>query len=130
MAIKDRKQDFEIFQGSTFARTVTWIMGGLPMDLTGIDLRMDVRPSYDASVPALALAIGNGITILDMAGGRFEIKITDIQTAGLAVPAVRAVNAFLPYQDFVYDLEYKTAAGDVDKLLWGKIRVLKEVTHG
>lgn len=48
---------------------------GDPVDLTGADLRLQVRASADASTPLLSLTVGAGITLTVPTEGLFLVSV-------------------------------------------------------
>lgn len=129
MAIRDKRNNLEMFQGSTFRRTIRWSSESGPVDLTGYDIRMYIRHNYDSTIPTEELGIGSGITIDDPTQGAFTIELTANQTESMIVNLLNPSQKVLPFELYVYDLEYEKPDGFVDKLMFGSITLYKEVTY-
>lgn len=73
--------DIRLKQGTTWRRTMTWTIDGVPVDLTGCTIRAAIRRPASAPDPALLdlSSPANGIT-LDGPAGEWTIEITDTQT--------------------------------------------------
>lgn len=70
--------NFELYDNEDFRSPELLIADedGNPRDLTGVVLRMQVRREVGASNPAiLDLTIGDGIVMVNAAGGHIEIEI-------------------------------------------------------
>jgi len=105
-------------QGSTYSRTLTWEIGGEPVNLTGYQARMQVRTVPANVKPARLVhtltSTNNGLVVEPLSG-----SVTINMTA--------ADTALLPAGSHVYDLE--VATGDyVQRLIEGKFDVIAEVT--
>jgi hypothetical protein len=77
---------------------------------------MQVRETYDSSLPVLSLTSGTGITLGGTAGS-IILEATATTTAGV------------PSGQYVYDLELVTSGGYVTRLLEGNFTVDPEVTR-
>jgi len=110
-----------IQQGATFSLPLTWVdPDGDPIDLTGYDLRMQVRRNVadlEPGDPLVDLTIGEGITVTSAVGGAFTLRIAPTTTA------------ILPIGPWVYDVEAESSGGDVTRLLEGRATVSGEVTR-
>lgn len=87
-----------------------------PMDLTGFDVRMQVRESVTSPAPLLSLTLGNGITV-DGPAGEITLKVSDEETASWA------------WRYGLYGLEIESPGGDTTALLKGEVEVNAEVTR-
>ena len=113
------KHDFAIEQGATFKADLTFTDSeNNVVDLTGYSINMQARSKVSSSETVLDLSVGSGITITNPVGGLFEIEQSAAETAALTGGAV-----------LVYDLELTNPAGQVTRLLQGKIMVSPEVTR-
>jgi hypothetical protein len=113
--------DLNMWQGASWDYTLTWQTGGTAVNLTGYDARMQVRETYDATLPVLSLTAGTGITLGGTAG-TIVLEATATQTA--------AIDATPPGpQQYVYDLELVSGAGIVTRLVEGRLLVYPEVTR-
>lgn len=113
-----------IEQGATFSMPTQISQGGLvseggtAVDLTGCEVRMDIRRRLTDAIPLLSLSTVSGeIVLTDPTDGRFEATLTDEVTAAIT------------WTSGVYDLEVETAGGQVTRYLQGKVKVTKEVTR-
>ena len=111
--------NLEARQGDTFVYTFTWTAGGSPVNLTGCQASMQVRPNYGR--PALITlssqsltANGSGLTLGGTAGTvTVNISATDAQTL----------------QSGVYDIEVLMADGvTVNTPVGGSLTVIPGVT--
>ncbi len=87
-----------------------------PVNLTGYDVRMQVRESVTSPTPLLSLTIGGGITV-NAAAGEITLKVADSTTASWA------------WRYGLYDLEIESPSGDTTRLLKGEFEVNAEVTR-
>jgi hypothetical protein len=109
------KENLKIYQGATFRKTWEVLVDGQIIDMTGWSGRMQVRYEYDDVEPAISLTSADDEVILDVDNSRVTIYIPPAKTALIAA-------------DGVYDVELVDAAGDVGRLLMGKIKLYPEVT--
>jgi len=87
-----------------------------PIDLTGYDVRMQVRESITSPTPLLTLELGDGITV-DASEGEILLTVADDVTAVWA------------WRYGVYDLEIESPGGETTRLLRGEVEVSAEVTR-
>lgn len=117
------KLNLKIEQGATFRRRLQWKAGdpAVPVDLTGYQVRMQVRSEQIAATVLLELTTTNGgIAITDAAQGRFELYLKAADTAALT------------FDSGVYDLEMvapDAPDNTVTRLLAGSVSVSPEVTR-
>lgn len=109
------RYDFTIDQGSTFAMSIQWRNGNVPVDLTGYKGRMQIRYNNANGALACNLDDTNGGLLVDMFRGTVNIYIDAETTAKINV---------LPC---VYDLEM-VKDEYVERILEGKITISPEVT--
>lgn len=104
-------------QGSTarYSISIRQDTNLLPVDLTGCTFSGDIRQEYGAPV----LTSWN-VTPTDLENGRFEIYLTNLQTAALPVSGFRT--------SFVFDVDIHFPNGDVKTYLYGYLKVTREVT--
>lgn len=112
------KLDLELFAGATFDYTLTYIAGGVPVDVSDFDARMQVRPSYPGAV-VFDLSVGSGI-VLGGTAGTIGLSIAPEDSAALGVTRQTA---------FIYDLELEDSDGTVVRLVEGTFLVYPEVTR-
>lgn len=103
-------------QGSTFTRTVKWIVDGFPVNLNGYSAAMQIRQSYSSTTPIVSLTSVNGLT-LGGADGTIVIEISAEDTAEI------------PAGSYVFDLELTAPDTTVTRILEGDFVVTPEVTR-
>lgn len=108
--------NFEIEQGTTFRRTITYYGG--PEGTTRIpilDAHLQARKTKQSDEVLLELSVGNGFTIVD---GSIDVLIPDTQTGDLM------------FKRAFYDLKLTLDSADKDRVIEGIITVDSEVTRG
>jgi len=109
--------NFEIEQGSTFSRTITFKQSdGTAMDLTGYGIRGQMRVYLDS--PTIIFT--------------FTFTITSPYTLGIVGWSMTSVEtAAIPSKQYVYDVElYQVGSPEVvDRCMEGVITVSGEVTR-
>lgn len=103
-------------QGTTFSKQLSCSSGGLPLDLTGSSVRMQVREKYSSVNPVLTLTTENGKITLGSQTGVISLLVDAQTTASLVA------------KQYVYDLEI-VSNEVVTRLLEGKFVVTPEVTR-
>ena len=111
-----------INQGATWQIEVEYLdPDGDPVDLTGYEIRMQVRSTYadqdGSNTPLVDLSIGSGVTVTSAVGGTFRLTID------------RDDSVALPPGNWVYDMEIESAGGQVTRLFYGRALVRPEVTR-
>jgi hypothetical protein len=77
--------DFSVDQGTTWNRELTFAQDGVPINLTGFALRMQLRRVKSQTEYNFSLTTGNGgIAITDALAGKITIVMTAEQTALLS----------------------------------------------
>lgn len=110
------QHNFNIDQGTTWNRTITWTdSNNDPIDLSGYTARMKLKRQKGSATADLTLTTENDGIAIDALNGAITLSLSPIQTAGLD-------------SSYVYDLEVVSGAGDVTRLLQGRIIVDGEVT--
>ncbi|MGI9143046.1 MAG: hypothetical protein ACR2IJ_07625 [Fluviibacter sp.] len=99
---------------ATFEFHAVWAIDGTPVDMTGAQAAMQVRPTYSSSTVLIDLIEGSGI-IVDGAGN-IDITVDE------------AVTAAVPPGNYVYDLVI-TISDTAYRLLQGKWQHLSGVTR-
>lgn len=108
---------FQIEQGSTFLRTITYKdSAGSPIDLSTYTARMQLRKNIEDASAILELTTSNGRITLGGAAGTVQLTVSAADTASLD-----------PVEG-VYDLEL-VVGSTVEKLLKGTFSVIREVTR-
>lgn len=123
---KPGKYTFEVYQGSTWDEEIILRNAdGTPMNLTGMQARMQLRPEIGSDVVILDLSPSNGrLTVVDAAQGRIHLLVSAADTAALPLD--------FEVQTYVYDLELfrsLPAPEYVRKVLAGKVKCFPEVTR-
>lgn len=108
--------DFTINQGETFARTLTWTISGVPVDLTNYSAKMQLRILKSSVDPLITLSSPSSGITLGGASGTIVLGITAGSTTNL------------DFNCAFYDLEMTNGGGDVKRLLQGTVTLDKEVT--
>ncbi|CAB4130887.1 hypothetical protein UFOVP121_42 [uncultured Caudovirales phage] len=110
--------DITIEQGATFTLSLVWKdSAGTPIDLTGWQARMQVRPAYHSDVVFLSLSSPSGGITLGGTAGTIEVVGSAAATA--AIDGRKAV----------YDIELVAPGGAVTRLLQGAAVISPEVTR-
>lgn len=116
--------DLLIRQGATFGpnqMTVVDTATGLPINLTGATLRAQIRKTADSpTVAATAVFVIN-----NAAGGEVTWEFTE---AAMAALTCDPDDPDAPASRYVWDMEVQLASGRVIPLLYGDVRVWREVT--
>ena len=90
---------------------------GTALNLTGYSARMQMRTSYNATVPSLSLSSTDGSITIDAALGKLTLNATAATTASLAA------------RRYVYDIEIVSPSGFVTRIVQGNAVVSPEVTR-
>src|SRR5690606_32115273 len=110
--------------GVTFRKSFVFQDGdGQPLDFTGFTARMQVRSSFEDE-PLVSLSTGpldddglTGTMFFDVPEGRLTVRIE------------AEVTEQFPRGSYRYDIEVVSPAGIVDSPLFGRFKVLPEVTR-
>lgn len=107
---------FTHIKGDTFDEVAFSIaINGVPVDLTGATIKMQLKKNDNLLIPILSLTSAGsaGITITSPTGGLFKInsQIIDIE-------------AF----NYVYDIQFTLASGVVKTYISGNFIIQKDVT--
>jgi hypothetical protein len=120
MSLKPYKYNFtDITRGDTYkgaTLTVTNITTTLPIDLTGVSIKMQLKKCGMNNVPyALELSTANGIlTITDAVNGVFEIGQFSMN---------------IEAGKYDYDLQFTFAGGVVQTYMYGTWNVVNDITR-
>lgn len=111
--------DFEIEQGATFSRKLTWKKKSTNeiINLTGYTARMQVRKSVTDPLVLLEMSTENGKITIDPDYGVINLFLTPQETSQIK------------FKGGFYDLELRSPSGYVFRLLQGKVIVSFEVTR-
>lgn len=111
--------NFTLNQGSNKPKVFILKDGnGVPIPLVGHRLRMHVRANLASNTILWDASTTNGkITTIPLEG-RFEV---DFHAAGGKIT--------FPWLKAVYDIEWVSPAGEIDRLLHGTISIAREITR-
>lgn len=127
------RYSFVIEQGATTDFQISYTdSSGDPVDLTGYQARMQIRPSVGSSEIYITLSsslgpCGTGINL----SGSNSVNPPTSGTLGIYIAAISSSQ--LDFTEGVYDLELATGSGDcyvVTRLLEGQVKLSKNVTLG
>lgn len=127
------RYSFVIEQGATVNFQIAYTdSNGTPVNLTGYQARMQIRPTVDSSTVYITLSssldpCGTGLNL----SGSNSINPPASGTIGVYISA--ASSSQLNFTQGVYDLELATGSGAcyvVTRLLEGEVRLSKNVTLG
>lgn len=109
-------------QNATFSLEVTWKdPTGTPIDLTGYQIRMQIRQQHDAPTSLLSFDsedLDTGMTIGDLDdSGVISIGWSD------------EITALLGFKTAYYDLTAESGGGDIYRIMEGKITLNRAVTR-
>jgi hypothetical protein len=127
------KYNFTIEQGATVDFEIAYTdSNGDPIDLTGYNARMQLRPSAGSSTLYLTLSssLGPCGTGLNMSGSG-GLNPPTSGTIGIYISAESS--SLLDFSSAQYDLELASGSGNcavVTRLLEGSVRLSKNVTLG
>lgn len=115
--------DLIIRQGATLGPNSTTIKdgSGTPIDITGATVRAQIR-LLPSSVTAAATAT---CTLVTPASGLFTWTFSDTDTAALTCSDVDENE---PESLYYWDMEIEYASGVIVPLLYGDVRVFREIT--
>lgn len=109
--------NFTLYQGTTLRKSFTWLANNTPVNLTGYTGRCQFRTSHQDPNAALDLTTANGGVIVDGLTGKITLYATDVQTAALMA------------DKYLYDVEIVDPTGDVSRLVYGAVTMVKEITR-
>jgi hypothetical protein len=127
------RYSFVIEQGATVNFQIAYTdSNGTPVDLTGYQARMQIRPNIGSNDVYITLSssldpCGTGLNL----SGSNSINPPTSGTIGIYISAVSSSQ--LDFAQGVYDLELATGSGDcyvVTRILEGEVRLSKNVTLG
>lgn len=110
--------NFKINQGASVLKPFVWKdKNGVPVDLTGYLVRMQVRQSASSDEILFEATTANGRFVLGPDPGMFTLTLTAEQTS------------LIEWRRGKYDIELVSSSGFVTRLLYGVIEVSREVTR-
>jgi len=103
-------------QGSTFQKTLTYIINDVPVDLTSYTARMQIREKHSSTAVIVQIdSLIGGIAL--GAGGTIDLVIQSAVTEDFIA------------KEYVYDIEIISSTGVVTRIIEGKFIVTPEVTR-
>ena len=117
---KPAKTKLTIYQGATFRKRLTWTGPAptrTPIDLTGCEARMQVRPDIESATVLVELNTTNGGITLGGVVGTVDLYLTDEASAAFT------------WTSGVWDLEITHPSDEVTRLAYGPVNVSPEVTR-
>lgn len=110
--------NFKINQGASLVKPFVWKdKNGVPVDLTGYLVRMQVRQSVSSDEVLFEATTGNGRFFLGPNPGMFVLSLPAEETSQIE------------WRRGKYDIELVSSSGFVTRLLYGVIEVSREVTR-
>jgi hypothetical protein len=123
------KYSFIIEQGATTNFQINWTDdAGAPIDLTGYQARMQVRPAIESSDIILSLSS----SLSDSCGTGIHLSgsndITPLQSGSIGIYISAQSSSLLNFNEAFYDLELIKGC-EVLRLVEGKVKLSKNVTR-
>lgn len=119
------RYDLEVEKGATWIQAFRYTDdSGIGIDLTGYEIRMQVRPTHeDVVIPGFDLSsVGSPAGIVQRVDAGGELSMFEATVAADDTAAVVGCNA-------VYDIEIESPDGIVTRILQGRVRFSPEVTR-
>lgn len=122
------KYSFVIEQGATTNFQINWAdASGSAIDLTGFTARMQLREAIQSETAILSLTSnlqldGTGINLSGSNG------VTPLSSGSIGIYISAYTSSLLTFNEAFYDLELEKA-GEVTRLLEGKVKLSKNVTR-
>lgn len=118
--------DFTIYQGSKWVQQIAYRVGDVYQDLSNYLIRMQIRAQFESTsaIADLDSDTKGGIAISSTASEGFTITIAATVTSGYTFGMAR-------YDIEIVPLDSNGDPTEVDavRLLYGKVRLIKEVTR-
>lgn len=123
LGTKGAQLDLIVKQGATLGPNTTTLLDGVgdPIDLTGCTVRAQIRKTPDAATIACTAVC----TLVTPASGIFSWSFTAAETTALTCSTVDENEAASLYY---WDMELLKADSTVVPLLYGDVRVFREIT--
>jgi len=122
---KGAQLDLLIRQGATFGEITMTVKNSLtqqPVNLSGYTVRGQIRKTAASTLQEGAAA---SFAIIDATNGVLSFWFTATATAALQADAT---SEDAPASQYVWDMEMESATGYVQPLLYGNVKVFREVT--
>jgi hypothetical protein len=126
------RYSFVIEQGATTNFEIQYKdSNGAPIDLTGYQARMQIRPTVDSTTVYLALSssLNSDGTGLNLSGSNGAIPPA---SGSIGIYIASCTSSMLNFDQAVYDLEIYSGSGACPftvRLLEGQVKLSKEVTR-
>lgn len=126
------RYSFVIEQGATTNFEIQYKdSNGAPIDLTGYQARMQIRPTVDSNTIYLTLSssLNSDGTGLNLSGSNGAIPPT---SGSIGIYIASCTSSMLNFDQAVYDLEIYSGSGACPftvRLLEGQVKLSKEVTR-
>lgn len=130
------KYNFTIEQGATVDFAVNYKdSDSNPVDLSGYQARMQLRPEKGSSTTYLTLSssLDNTYTGLNLSGSGGSNASTPLSSGSIGVYISAVTSSLLNFETAFYDLELATGSGNtvtVTRILEGTVTLNREVTKG
>lgn len=123
IGIKGEQLDLLIRQGATFGPFSMVIAdgGGNPTDITNMQFRGQIRKTFDD----IDVDAQFSFELIDAVNGQLEFSINAGQTELLGA----GIDENAPESQYVYDIESEDQDGIVYPIVYGNVRVFREVTR-
>lgn len=128
--------NFTIEQGTTVDFAVVYKdSNGNPIDLTGYDARMQLRPSYGSETTYLTLSssLNDDGTGLNLSGSGGVNASSPLSSGSIGIYVSHVTSSQFNFTEAIYDLEIVSGSGNtatVSRILQGVISLSKESTTG
>lgn len=125
LGTKGAQLDLLIRQGATFGAITTTVKNSItkqPIELTGYTIRGQIRKTAASTLQEGAAA---SYEILSAEQGIFAFWFTAEATAALQADSV---SEEAPASQYVWDMEMESSDGAVQALMYGDVKVFREVT--
>lgn len=120
------KYHFDVPQGTTIDYTIRYTSNNIPVDISGYQCRLQVRPYQGGTLVAeFATYAANGS--ISVTGSAAEGA--DGANGNLRIFMTAANCSLIPAATYKYDLELENAANVVIRLLEGTFKVSEEITQ-
>lgn len=115
--------NLRIVRGDTFSLTLTVTRDGRPLDLTGalglwLTAKTVVDNALDDAAAVFQKTLSAGIVVTDALGGVARVTIASVDT-----------NTLSPGTTLHFDVQIKTANGDILTVVVGTILIVADVTR-
>jgi hypothetical protein len=113
--------NWTIYQGTSDSLVFTVTDNNVPRDLTGYEVRMQIRKNFDQSTAYLTFTSNDGSIVVTPLDGKVEVLIPPDATSSIPFKGDSL--------DCVYDIELVTPSQEVIRILMGDVAISREVTR-